>query len=492
MHSASRRGRLRTRAVTVVTAVLVLAGLSPGVAWAAPPSNDDFDDATAISALPFTIDMDLSEATAAADDPQVCTTESLPTVWFDYTPVADGFLAVDLDETGYAHIAVFTGVRGALRVVPESCHVSWDTPDVLPVTAGTTYHVQVAIDWPEYPVRLTVEDVFPPSGDDFADAVPITTVPATIEARLAAATVEQGEPSPSCAPYGAGSPSAWFALTAPRTESVVLRQTSDDHEAKVAVYTGTSLTDLTEVMCGSWHAGVVPVAGGRTYWIQLVHHRPEALPTTFTLAEAPPLNVDMAWSSADPSILDSVTFTGQVWDEAGQPITRFDWDFGDGTTASGYEAGHRYVADGDYPVRLTATSADGRTGTSTRTVAVRTHDVRILSFTTPARGRPDQTRPIEVVIGNQLLPEDVVVTLYKSAPGGYQEVGRATQYVPAHPSRSVAFPFNYTFTPADAAVGRVAFRAVVTLAGGSRDARPVDNEAIAPATVVRSTANEVI
>jgi PKD repeat protein len=253
------------------------------------------------------------------------------------------------------------------------------------------------------------------------------------------------------------------------------------------------LNDLTEVMCENWDAGVVPVAAGRTYWIQLVHPHPEASPTTFTVDEAPPLNVSLSWSLADPSILDSVTFTGWAGGGAGQPITRFDWDFGDGTTASGYEVGHRYVADGDYPVRLAVTSADGRTGTLTRTVSVRTHDVRILSFTTPARGRPDQTRPIEVVVGNQLLPEDVVVTLYKSVPGGYQEVGRATQYVPARPNRSVAFPFNYTFTPADAAVGRVAFRAVVTLAGGSRDARPVDNEAIAPATVVRpTTTNGVI
>ena len=37
-------------------AVAVLGVLTPGVAHAAPPSNDDFDSSTAITALPFTVE----------------------------------------------------------------------------------------------------------------------------------------------------------------------------------------------------------------------------------------------------------------------------------------------------------------------------------------------------------------------------------------------------------------------------------------------------
>lgn len=63
-------------------------------------------------------------------------------------------------------------------------------------------------------------------------------------------------------------------------------------------------------------------------------------------------------------------------------------------------------------------------------------------------------------------------------------VGSLTQFVAARPSnRTTEFPFNYTFTADDAAVGKVTFKAVAVLVY-ARDALPADNQAIGAPTRV--------
>lgn len=335
-----------------------------------------------------------------------------------------------------------------------------------------------------------VAQAAPPSNDHFADAAPITTVPAAAETELSEATVEPGEPDPSCSHYSAA-PSAWFAFTAPRTEWITLNETGADYSAILAVYTGESLGGLTEVFCTVYDRSVLAVTAGQTYRIQVSNRFPESFPTEFALAVAPPLKTQIYRTVFDPSILDTITFGHSPFDNLGSGFTRQDWDFGDGATASGREVTHRFTTDGDYVVRVDITAEDGRTATATLPIAVRTHDVRIAAFTVPTAGRTGQTKPIEVSVGNQRIPEHATVILYRANSAGFEEIARATQYVPARPNRTVTFPFNYTFAPEDAAVGRITFRAEVTLGEYTRDARTVDNEAVAPATTVRPAANGV-
>lgn len=330
----------------------------------------------------------------------------------------------------------------------------------------------------------------PPTHDAFAGAAPLSAVPATAEAELAEATAEPGEPDPSCSSHS-GAPSAWFAFTAPRTESITLQRTSYDYGTVVAVHTGDALGALTEVYCEAYDRGVLAVTAGQTYRIQLVNQWPEAITTRLALAVAPDLGTQIGRSLSDPSTLDTVEFFQYPSDTVGAEITGVEWDFGDGTTSADPQTRHRYTADGDYVVRVTITSADGRTATATQAVPVWTHDVRVAAFTKPSAGRVGQTKPVEVAVGNHRISEDVTVVLYRGGPDGFVEVARATQYVPKRPNRTVAFPFNYTFGPADAAAGRITFRTVISLAEGVRDARLADNEAIAPATTVRSGADEV-
>ncbi|RBY94249.1 radical SAM protein [Blastococcus sp. TBT05-19] len=57
-------------------------------------------------------------------------------------------------------------------------------------------------------------------------------------------------------------------------------------------------------------------------------------------------------------------------DPDGGSLSRYAWDFGDGTTATGATATRTYASGGTYTVRLTVTDAAGATGTTERQVAV--------------------------------------------------------------------------------------------------------------------------
>jgi PKD repeat protein len=156
------------------------------------------------------------------------------------------------------------------------------------------------------------------------------------------------------------------------------------------------------------------------------------------------------------------------------------WNLGDGTTATGCCPSHRYTTDGDYTVRLTDSTPDGRVGSTTQVVHVRTRDVSIAKLTVPQSVSAGQTRSITVGVSDNRYPESVEVQLFANDA----LVGTLTQSVPVRAAgRTTAFGFTYTFTDADAALGKVTFKAVASIVGG-RDALPSDNTAVALPTRV--------
>jgi hypothetical protein len=162
------------------------------------------------------------------------------------------------------------------------------------------------------------------------------------------------------------------------------------------------------------------------------------------------------------------------------------WQFGDGESFTGFNAFHRYAADGDYTAVLNVTTVDGRTASQTQTVHVKTHDVAITKLSAPQSARSGQTKQITASLRNTRYPENVQVQLFKSSPsfGGFQQVGTTTILVPVRQgNQTIPVVFSYTFTSEDAVVGKVTFRAEATLVNG-RDALPADNTAVAPPTKV--------
>ncbi|MET0714868.1 MAG: hypothetical protein ABWY57_08130, partial [Mycetocola sp.] len=91
-----------------------------GVAEAPPPpANDDFDSATDMASLPFSQDLDVSEATIAPDDPAPSCSGPLPsTVWYTITPTTADPIALGVrgDDFGPT-IALYRGNRGALSEI---------------------------------------------------------------------------------------------------------------------------------------------------------------------------------------------------------------------------------------------------------------------------------------------------------------------------------------------------------------------------------------
>jgi len=109
------------------------------VANAQPPANDDFDNATTITVLPFTDTSNAREATPAEDDPTDCYGTSA-SVWYELTSITDIQIQVDASSSNYdTVVAVYTGTRGNLNLV--AC---WDNPCfTLDVRAGETYYFMV-------------------------------------------------------------------------------------------------------------------------------------------------------------------------------------------------------------------------------------------------------------------------------------------------------------------------------------------------------------
>src|SRR6266542_399336 len=103
---------------SVVAAVVATAALFAGTAPAwAQPTNDDFDSATVVTEpLPFTDSVATADATTAADDPQCLGNGH--TVWYTYTPGADGWVNANTFGSNYdTTLSVYTGARGALTQV---------------------------------------------------------------------------------------------------------------------------------------------------------------------------------------------------------------------------------------------------------------------------------------------------------------------------------------------------------------------------------------
>ena len=103
-----------------------------------PPSNDDSDSATVVTALPFDDTIDTRAASGAADDP-ICG-GGCATVWYRYTPEQATSIGGSTWGSDYGPIVfVYTGERGALKWISDLSDFSYR----LALDAGTTYHFMV-------------------------------------------------------------------------------------------------------------------------------------------------------------------------------------------------------------------------------------------------------------------------------------------------------------------------------------------------------------
>jgi hypothetical protein len=468
----------------ILAIVLVIAAM-PSAALAAPPTNDNFAQATVIGALPFTDTLVSTEATSEPGEPFPCSGSFPQTVWYTFTPSTTGqYRASTSGSTVAAGLMVYrqTGTTfGSLSSV--GCSLGLE-PLVFSGVAGVTYYIQAVTLFfgGSGTLHMNLNAVVPPPNDDFASATRVTALPFNDSVDTTAATVEGGEPS-LCTT--SSDKTAWYVYTPTASGSVSATARGFFAANSVAAYTGDSLTGLTRIGCGSGQTLTFRVSAGTTYRFQVGSFGSQGGPMQFTLDVSPAPIAAFFYAPGNPSSVDTVQFFDQSHDPA-QSGWSDVWSFGDGTTSSAAFPTHRYTTDGDYTARLSITTSDGRTASSTQTLHVATHDVAISRFNAPQNARPGQTREMTVGVSNARYPERVTVQLSKSnSSGGFDTVGSLTQSVSVGgKSSTTPFTFNYTFTADDAAVGKVTFMAVATLVD-ARDALPADNQAVTLATIVK-------
>jgi PKD repeat protein len=471
------------RKLLVLTAVLALALLGATSASAAPPANDNFTQAATIDGLPYEDGGDLVDTTTEDGEPQFCNHQA-QTVWYVFTPSTTSFVRADIADSDFGVVLniyrSFGDGFGSLSF--EGCLGSGDFRE-LRFEAGATYYLQAGSVSPgNAQLQLSLTAVPPPANDAFADATAIDALPFDERVDLRTATLEPAEPTlPASTPIEG---SVWYSYRPPEDGRLTVRTFPI-----VAVYTGTSLSDLQELGTASGFNAILtfPATGGTTYFFQLGRLGPSfPSPTTFRLEVTPPPNAAFGFFPFDPSSFDRISFTDASSDPAGVGIESQRWDFGDGSTGDGCCPFHRYPIDGEYSVELEVTTPDGRTASSSRVVSIETHDVAITRIDAPRRARAGQTRQITVVVKNTRYDETVQVRLERSVPGvGFDLVGVAELPVPARTrGRGTTFTFIYGFRPEDAELGKVTFRATAAIVG-ARDALAGDNDAIAPPTRVR-------
>lgn len=478
---------------TALTLLALLALNLPAV-YANPPGNDDINSATIIpSPASFSDALSTTEATASFNDPG-CITSSAPTVWYALTPASGETWQMSANTAGsdYATtLSVWTGSPGSFTYVAcASSQVNFNA------IGGITYYFMIGAQSGPYPgpgaggnlvFQVTGTQFISPANDNFANAEAVGVLPFDGNVDITAATLEVGEPAPACEGWANPDKTIWYALT-PNTSGSITARASAWFPTVLTVYTGNTLAGLSQVACRTYGNNLTFQAiAGTTYYFQAGSLYSYNGSLQFHVEVSPPPVAAFFFSPSDPSVFDNPQFLGyNSYDPAGLGIQTYAWNFGDGATATSGNCcpTHRYSTDGDYTVQLTVTTPDGRSASTSQVVSVRTHDVAITKFTVPTSARAGQTRQIVVGLRNTRYPETVRVDFYKSTPAGFQWIGYSEQAVPVRSgNRTTDFQFNYTFTDADAAIGKVNFKAVATLLY-VRDALPTDNEAVSPPTKV--------
>ena len=241
-------------ATSLVVLMLMAPVLLTTEVFAQPPSNDDFDNATVISSLPFSDTINTEEATTAADDPsESCFGES-HTVWYSFTPDEDVTIhANTLGSEFDTSLSVHTGSRGSLNTL----HCSTG-PLIFEATAGETYYFMIGsfggfvgelvfnvdvIDIPDVEVSINPNgNVIPSTGEVTVSGTVTCSDDATVELigdvqqRRGQSTIQQSFfVSLSCA--GGEEPTQWSATFTAENGRFVAGRASVRIDANVCVNT---------------------------------------------------------------------------------------------------------------------------------------------------------------------------------------------------------------------------------------------------------------
>lgn len=222
-------------------------------AIAVPPVNNDFEKRSALTGTNLTANGSTQNANKQAGEPSHAGNAGGRSVWWTWTAPANGRLQVSTTGSAFdTLLAVYTGSAvNALTLAAQNNNSTASGVNSLVafnVTAGTIY--QIALDGfagarGDYQLQLqfTAGNSMP-GNDLFSSAVTLSGSNTSGSGNSANAAKEAGEPAHA---GNAGGASVWFNWTAPTSGTVTLTTTGSSFDTVLAVYTGGTVSSLTEV-----------------------------------------------------------------------------------------------------------------------------------------------------------------------------------------------------------------------------------------------------
>jgi hypothetical protein len=476
---------VRTFVSLLLAFAFTFSGSNPVLA--APPDNDNFADAQAITSLSFSSAVDIMEATREPGEIQYCGPTD-KTIWYSFTATQNTLVQIGIQgNMPYGVINIYKAVGPGMGGLSVRDCIGLGRPYKFVALAGETYYFQIGMgEEINGNVVVNFEQLPPPANDNFAEAISINSIPFTADFDASGGTQESGEPIPSCAYTDPPHTTIWYVYHATENGSLTSNLSfSPTSFPWMAAYSGTDLSNLNELDCGS--VMTFPTVAGQTYYLQIGNNFEAISASSFSLEPSPAPIADFIYYVNNAARNEPIQFFDNSYDPGNVEIVVWAWDFGDGTTATGRSAVHSYAADGDYPVTLTVTTLDGRSASATKIMEIRTYDVSVTRIEAPKSGSVGHTKQITVSIRNAAYPTTVRLEFYKSLGGGeFQLIGMLRQSVPVRSgNRTSQYTLSYMFSPQDAEAGTVTFKAIAFLEGAI-DTVWTDNQMIStPPTTVR-------
>ncbi len=329
------------------------------------PANDQFVNRALIPSLPARYDVDTTGATTEQFDQIGLAKPGFHSVWWEWVAPSDGIAAFttagsEFDTLLKAYGVMVSGPSITLTTLGlnDDLAVGDLTSRVIfAVTNGQ--HVAVSVDgFQGASGHAVLNGTFVPAtgalppNDDFANATALDGLLARVPGTTAGATAEPGESG------AAGLGTVWWRWTAPRSAQVLV--TTDPAMFAVSAWTGSAVTDLTEVVyrTGQKLTGraVFSALAGRTYWVRVASV--PAVPFVLTLDATLPAGKDwsvgisttpagglvlgFAGPSRSSGVLQSSTDL-QAW----QDVVRRNWTVGETypLPAAGESVFYRLILD---------------------------------------------------------------------------------------------------------------------------------------------------
>lgn len=232
----------------------------------AAPVNDQFADRIAVVGPNVSLTSSNIGATKEAGEPNHASayagyTASGKSVWYSWTPEVGGYVEITLAGSFNKVIAIYTGssVANLSPVVAGLNNNPYDATCEFVGAAGTEYLIAVdGYGTSAGTFTLTLAATPPPPNDNFANRAVLTGTDTTVTGSNVSASKEPGEPNHAGL---AGGQSVWWTWTAPASGWVTVKS-SGNLSMLLGVYTGDSVTALTEVASGRVISWQIPAVAG--------------------------------------------------------------------------------------------------------------------------------------------------------------------------------------------------------------------------------------